>query len=37
VAAPSGVFVVHGLSDARKVEVARFMESLGVRAVILHE
>ena len=35
--AQSGIFVVHGRSDARKVEVARFLESLGLRAVILHE
>ncbi|MCP4603623.1 MAG: nucleotide-binding protein [Proteobacteria bacterium] len=31
------VFVVHGHDDAAKVSVARFIERLGLEAVILHE
>lgn len=36
-ATTSGVFIVHGRDDRRKVEVARFLEGLGVEVVILHE
>jgi predicted nucleotide-binding protein len=31
------VFVVHGRHDGSKHEVARFLEQLGIEAVILHE
>jgi hypothetical protein len=31
------VFVVHGRHDGSKQEVARFLEQLGIEAVILHE
>jgi predicted nucleotide-binding protein len=31
------VFIVHGHDDAAKTEVARLVEQLGLRAVILHE
>ncbi|MPQ56279.1 TIR domain-containing protein [Duganella sp. FT27W] len=31
------VFVVHGRDDAAKQEVARFIEELGLEAIILHE
>lgn len=31
------VFVVHGRDDAAKQEVARFVESLGLKSIILHE
>jgi predicted nucleotide-binding protein len=34
---PKDVFVVHGRDDAAKHEVARFIERLGLRAIILHE
>jgi len=33
----SKVFIVHGQDDAAKTEVARFIERLGLEAVILHE
>ncbi|TDD69288.1 nucleotide-binding protein [Jiangella aurantiaca] len=33
----SGVFLVHGHDDRAKVEVARFMEKLGLDVIILHE
>lgn len=33
----TSVFVVHGRDDAAKTEVARFIEKLGLEAVILHE
>lgn len=32
-----GVFIVHGHDDAPKQAVARFLEKLGLRPVILHE
>lgn len=31
------VFIVHGRDDKAKVEVARFIEKLGLEAIILHE
>ncbi len=31
------VFVVHGHDDATKTDVARFLEKLGLEAIILHE
>jgi hypothetical protein len=31
------VFIVHGRHDASKQEVARFLEQIGIEAVILHE
>ncbi|WP_394841409.1 nucleotide-binding protein [Pendulispora brunnea] len=31
------VFIVHGRNDAVKYEVARFLEQIGIEAVILHE
>lgn len=31
------VFIVHGHDDALKIEVARFVENLGLQAIILHE
>lgn len=31
------VFIVHGRDDAAKQEVARFVESLGLKSIILHE
>jgi predicted nucleotide-binding protein len=31
------IFIVHGHDEAAKHEVARFIENLGLRAVILHE
>lgn len=34
---PDAVFVVHGHADAPKLEVARWLESVGLEAVILHE
>jgi predicted nucleotide-binding protein len=34
---PSRVFIVHGHDDAARESVARFLEKLGVEAVILHE
>jgi hypothetical protein len=37
VVAPRKVFVVHGHDAAPKAEVARFIEKLGLEAVILHE
>jgi predicted nucleotide-binding protein len=37
VALGSDVFVVHGHDDAAKQSAARFIEKLGLRAVILHE
>ncbi|ABD79977.1 nucleotide-binding protein containing TIR -like protein domain-like protein [Saccharophagus degradans 2-40] len=33
----SSVFIVHGHDDAAKVTVARFVEKLGLKAIILHE
>lgn len=33
----SKVFIVHGRDDLAKVEVARFVEKLGLEAIILHE
>lgn len=33
----SKVFVVHGHDDLAKTEVARFIERLGLKAIILHE
>jgi predicted nucleotide-binding protein len=38
-ASPStkAVFIVHGRDDTAKIEVARFVEKLGLQAVILHE
>lgn len=33
----STIFVVHGHDDAAKISVARFIEKLGLEAVILHE
>lgn len=33
----SDVFIVHGHDDSTKNEVARFVEKLGLRAIILHE
>jgi predicted nucleotide-binding protein len=33
----SDVFVVHGHDDGAKSEVARFIEKLGLKAVVLHE
>lgn len=32
-----GVFIVHGHDEAAKESVARFVEKLGLRAIILHE
>ena len=32
-----GIFIVHGHDEAAKHEVARFIEQLGLRAIILHE
>lgn len=34
---PNSVFVVHGRDEAAKTRVARFIERLGLEAVILHE
>lgn len=34
---PDRVFVVHGHDDAAKEQVARFLEKLGLEAVVLHE
>lgn len=31
------VFIVHGHDDLLKIEVARFIEKLGIEAIILHE
>lgn len=31
------VFIVHGHDNALKIEVARFIETLGLKAIILHE
>lgn len=31
------VFVVHGRDDLAKIEVARFLEKLGIEAIILHQ
>lgn len=31
------VFIVHGRDDLAKIEVARFLEKLGIEAIILHE
>ena len=31
------VFIVHGHDDAAKYETARFLEKLGIEAIILHE
>jgi predicted nucleotide-binding protein len=36
-AASTDVFIVHGHDNAVKEEVARFVEKLGLRAIILHE
>lgn len=33
----NNVFIVHGRDDLLKVEVARFIEKLGLSAIILHE
>lgn len=33
----SKVFIVHGRDDLAKVDVARFVEKLGLEAIILHE
>lgn len=33
----SKVFIVHGRDDLAKISAARFVESLGLKAVILHE
>lgn len=33
----SKVFIVHGHDDLAKTEVARFVEKLGLKAIILHE
>ena len=33
----SKVFIVHGHDDLAKTEVARFIEKLGLKAIILHE
>lgn len=33
----NSVFIVHGRDDLAKTEVARFIEQLGVTAIILHE
>ncbi|MEI7267309.1 nucleotide-binding protein [Pectobacterium versatile] len=33
----SNVFIVHGRDDLAKTEVARFIEKLGLNAIILHE
>lgn len=35
--ASGAVFLVHGSNAMRKVEVARFLEGLGLKVVILHE
>ena len=35
--APSKVFIVHGSDDGTKQTVARFVEQLGLEAIILHE
>ena len=34
---PNKVFIVHGQDEALKVEIARFVEKLGLEAIILHE
>lgn len=34
---PNKVFIVHGHDDAAKLAVARFIEKLGLEAIILHE
>ena len=34
---PAEIFVVHGQAEAPKAKVARFLEKLGLKAVILHE
>lgn len=31
------IFIVHGHDELAKVEVARFVEKLGLEAIILHE
>ncbi|HHH0865965.1 TPA: TIR domain-containing protein [Yersinia enterocolitica] len=33
----TSVFIVHGRDDLAKTEVARFIEQLGLKAIILHE
>jgi predicted nucleotide-binding protein len=33
----SSVFIVHGHDDLLKIETARFIEQLGIKAIILHE
>lgn len=33
----TSVFIVHGHDDLAKIEVARFIEKLGLKAIILHE
>lgn len=33
----TSVFIVHGRDDLAKTEVARFIEKLGLKAIILHE
>ncbi len=33
----NSVFIVHGRDDTLKLEVARYVESLGLKAIILHE
>jgi predicted nucleotide-binding protein len=33
----SKVFIVHGLDETAKLDVARFIEKLGLKAIILHE
>jgi len=35
--APPKVFIIHGHDDAAKILVARFVEKIGLKAVILHE
>lgn len=34
---PSSVFIVHGHDELAKTEIARFIENLGLEAIILHE
>jgi len=33
----NNIFIVHGRDDLAKTEVARFIEKLGLKAIILHE
>jgi len=33
----NNIFIVHGRDDLSKTEVARFIEQLGLKAIILHE